>query len=99
MMDYIAGYLVAVNILAFLLYGADKRKAKKSKRRISERTLLSVAAIGGSIGAIAGMRYFHHKTQHKKFYIGLPVILMTQTALVVCVIILGKANLFSTFGF
>lgn len=98
-MKYIAIYLIAVNIWAFLLYGADKRRARKSQRRISERTLLSLAAIGGSIGAIAGMRYFHHKTQHKKFYIGLPVILMTQTALVVCVIILGKANLFSTFGF
>ena len=55
MMDYIAGYLVAVNILAFLLYGADKRRARKSQRRISERTLLSLAAIGGSIGAITGM--------------------------------------------
>ncbi len=52
MMDYIAGYLVAVNILTFLLYGADKRRARKSQRRISERTLLSLAAIGGSIGAL-----------------------------------------------
>ena len=98
-MDCIAGYLLGVNILAFLLYGADKRKAQKSKRRIPERTLLWIAAIGGSVGAFMGMRYFHHKTQHKKFYIGLPVIIMTQTALVVCVIILGKANLFSTFAF
>lgn len=61
MMDYIAIYLIAVNIWAFLLYGADKRKAKKSKRRISERTLLSVAAIGGSIGAITGMRYLFYE--------------------------------------
>lgn len=61
MMDYIAGYFVAVNIWAFLLYGADKRRARKSQRRISERTLLSVAAIGGSIGAIAGMRYLFYE--------------------------------------
>ncbi len=61
MMDYIAGYLVAVNILTFLLYGADKRRARKSQRRISERTLLSLAAIGGSIGAITGMRYLFYE--------------------------------------
>lgn len=61
MMDYIAGYFVAVNIWAFLLYGADKRRARKSQRRISERTLLSLAAIGGSIGVITGMRYLFYE--------------------------------------
>ncbi len=60
-MKYIAIYLIAVNIWAFLLYGADKRRARKSQRRISERTLLSVATIGGSIGAIAGMRYLFYE--------------------------------------
>lgn len=60
-MKYIAIYLIAVNILAFLLYGADKRRARKSQRRISERTLLSLAAIGGSIGAIASMRYLFYE--------------------------------------
>lgn len=66
-MKYIAIYLIAVNIWAFLLYGADKRRARKSQRRISERTLLSLAAIGGSIGAITGMRYFEYKVTTKKW--------------------------------
>ena len=76
-------YLIAVNIATFLLYGIDKYKAKRSKWRISEATLLTMAAIGGSIGAWAGMQLWHHKTMHKKFKYGLPVIIILQIALVV----------------
>ena len=61
-MEEIICYLLAVNIVTFLLYGIDKYKAKKGKWRISEATLLTMAAIGGSIGAWAGMRLWHHKT-------------------------------------
>ena len=75
-------YLLAVNIATFLLYGIDKYKAKKGKRRISEATLLTMAAIGGSIGAWAGMRLWHHKTMHKKFKYGIPLIIIMQIALV-----------------
>ena len=82
MMNIILYYLLAVNIATFLLYGIDKYKAKKSKWRISEATLLTMAAIGGSIGAWAGMRLWHHKTMHKKFKYGIPVIIMMQIALV-----------------
>ena len=74
--------LLAVNIATFLLYGIDKYKAKKGKRRISEATLLTMAAIGGSIGAWAGMRLWHHKTMHKKFKYGIPLIIIMQIALV-----------------
>ena len=81
-MEEIICYLLAVNIATFLLYGIDKYKAKKSKWRISEATLLTMAAIGGSIGAWAGMRLWHHKTMHKKFKYGIPVIIMMQIALV-----------------
>ena len=56
----------------------DKRKAIKNKWRISEATLLAVAIAGGSIGSIAGMRLFRHKTLHLKFSIGLPVIFAIQ---------------------
>ncbi|MQN89851.1 DUF1294 domain-containing protein, partial [Prevotella copri] len=63
-MEEIICYLLAVNIVTFLLYGIDKYKAKKGKWRISEATLLTMAAIGGSIGAWAGMRLWHHKTMH-----------------------------------
>ena len=82
MMNIILGYLLAVNIATFFLYGIDKYKAKKGKRRISEATLLTMAAIGGSIGAWAGMRLWHHKTMHKKFKYGIPLISIMQIALV-----------------
>ena len=81
-MEEIICYLLAVNIATFLLYGIDKYKAKKSKWRISEATLLTMAAIGGSIGAWAGMRLWHHKTMHKKFKYGIPLIIILQVALV-----------------
>ena len=76
-------YLLAVNIATFLLYGIDKYKAKKNQWRISEATLLTMAAIGGSIGAWAGMQLWHHKTMHKKFKYGIPVIIIMQVCLVV----------------
>ena len=82
MMNIILYYLLAVNIATFLLYGVDKYKAKKNKWRISEATLLMMAVIGGSIGAWAGMRLWHHKTMHKKFKYGIPVIIIMQIALV-----------------
>ena len=83
MHQYSLYYLLAVNSLTFLLYGMDKYKAKKGRWRISEATLLTMAAIGGSIGAWAGMRTWHHKTMHKKFEYGIPVIIIMQIALVV----------------
>ena len=81
-MEEIICYLLAINIATFLLYGIDKYKAKKGKWRISEATLLPMAAIGGSIGAWAGMRLWHHKTMHKKFKYGIPLIIIMQIALV-----------------
>ena len=76
-------YLLAINIVSFFLYGIDKYKAKKNKWRISEATLLMMAVIGGSIGAWAGMRLWHHKTMHKKFKYGIPIIIILQVCLVV----------------
>ncbi len=74
--------LIALNIVTFLVYGIDKWKAKQGRWRISEATLLMLAVIGGSIGALLGMRVWHHKTQHKKFKYGLPLILLAQIALI-----------------
>ena len=82
-MNIILGYLLAVNITSFLLYGIDKYKAKKGRWRISEATLLLMAVIGGSIGAWGGMRIWHHKTMHKKFKYGIPIIIILQVALAV----------------
>ena len=73
-------YILTINIATFLLYGIDKYKAKKNQWRISEATLLTMAAIGGSIGAWTGMRIWHHKTMHKKFKYGIPVIIIMQIA-------------------
>jgi len=79
-------YLLLINLVTFIVYGADKRKAKKSKWRVPEATLLLLAAIGGSLGALAGMNIFRHKTQHKKFTIGVPVIIVLQAVLAVYLI-------------
>lgn len=75
-------YLLLINAAGFLLMLVDKYKAKRNLWRIPEATLMGVAAVGGSIGAIAGMKLFRHKTKHPKFYIGLPVILALQIVLV-----------------
>ena len=82
-MKIILGYLLAINIATFFLYGIDKYKAKKGRWRISEATLLMMAVIGGCIGAWAGMRLWHHKTMHKKFKYGIPIIIILQVALAV----------------
>ena len=79
-------YLLAVNALTFIVYGIDKYKAKHAKWRISEATLLLLAVIGGSIGAWCGMKVWHHKTMHKKFKYGVPVIFILQLALAVWII-------------
>ena len=71
-------YLLIVNAVSFLLMLADKQKAKKKLWRIPESTLLLSAAIGGSIGALAGMYTFRHKTRHLKFTLGVPAILVVQ---------------------
>jgi len=75
-------YLIVINIVTFLVYGIDKWKAKQGRWRISEATLLMLAVIGGTIGALLGMQVWRHKTMHKKFRYGLPLILLAQIALI-----------------
>ena len=75
-------YLIVINIVTFLVYGIDKWKAKQGSWRISEATLLILAAIGGSIGALLGMKIWHHKTMHKKFKFGLPLIFIIQILII-----------------
>ena len=74
-------FLVVINVVTFFLFGFDKWKAKQSKWRIPEATLLGMAVIGGSIGAWLGMKVWHHKTLHKKFRYGVPLILVAQITL------------------
>ena len=80
-MKYLLIYLLVINIAAFLMMGIDKRKAVKERWRISEKALFAAAFLGGSIGAMLGMKAFHHKTLHKKFTIGMPAVLILQLAL------------------
>ena len=77
----VLAYFITVNVLGLILFGIDKWKAKHDKWRISEATLLSVTAIGGSIGAWVGMKVWHHKTMHKKFKYGIPLVMVLQFSL------------------
>ncbi len=84
----ILGYLLIINMITFIAYGVDKYKAGHEKWRIPEATLIGLAIIGGSIGALLGMRVFHHKTRKPKFFVGVPVILALQ--IVVGVLFFGR---------
>lgn len=81
-------YLCVINLFTFAIYGIDKWKAKHNKWRIREATLLGLAVIGGSIGAFAGMYVFRHKTRHRYFVVGIPVIFIIQV-IVTAVIVKG----------
>ena len=71
-----AYYLLTINIITFIIYGIDKYKSIKHKYRISENTLIILAILGGSLGALMGMISFHHKTKKKKFTILIPIVLL-----------------------
>ena len=84
-------WLLVINLVTFLVFGLDKWKAKRkekreSVRRVPERTLFLLSAIGGSVGALLGMRVFHHKTLHRSFRIGVPVLSLLWTAVTVALI-------------
>ncbi|MEG2930534.1 MAG: DUF1294 domain-containing protein [Ruthenibacterium sp.] len=74
-------YLAGINALSFVLFGADKFRARCEMWRIPERTLFLLAALGGSAGAVAGIWTFRHKTRHLSFVVGMPAILLAQAAL------------------
>lgn len=75
-------YLIAVNVITWIIYGLDKWKARNGKQRIPEHTLLLFTAAGGSAGAIAGMLMFRHKTRKAKFVVTVPVLLVVHCVLV-----------------
>ena len=85
-MKIILLYLLIVNAVAFILMLVDKIKAKNNMWRIRESTLLLSAALGGSIGALAGMYTFRHKTLHRKFTLGVPAILIVQVSSVIYIL-------------
>lgn len=74
-------YLLAINLIGFIMMGIDKYKARHDRWRIPEKTLMLIALLGGSVGAWVGMYTFHHKTNHKLFTIGVPAILFLELAI------------------
>ena len=79
----LTAYLAAINLAAFLTFGADKRRARRHEWRVSEKTLFLLALLGGSLGAVFGMCAFHHKTRHWYFRRGLPAIFLAHCALAI----------------
>ena len=82
-MKYLLIYIILINVVTFLVYADDKRRAKKHMWRTSESVLVLLAIIGGSVGALLAMLLCHHKTRHKQFVIGIPTILISQIALMI----------------
>lgn len=95
------GFIAAVmftawNIYVFALYGLDKAAAKHGKRRISEKALILSAVFMGAVGALAGMYKFHHKTNHTRFKIGVPLLLILNAIIAVIIIyIMPRLNIFN----
>lgn len=85
MKTIVVSYLITINLIAFILYGVDKKRAIRNEYRISERVLLWMARIGGGIGCWLGIKMFKHKTKHTKFRIVVPLWIMVWTAVIVFV--------------
>ena len=81
-------WLLILNAAGFMMMGMDKRKAKRDEWRIPERNFFIVALLGGALGCYIGMQVFHHKTLHKAFTIGMPLILIAQ--ILVPLVLYGK---------
>lgn len=79
----LAVWLIAINLVTFAVYGTDKRRARRGAWRVPEKTLFLLPLLGGSVGALLGMRVFRHKTKHWYFVWGVPAILLAQLALAV----------------
>jgi len=86
----VIGHFAVINFIAFTAYGVDKHKAKNGKWRIPETTLITLAAFGGSVGALLGMTLFRHKTQHVKFIITVPLLLLLRIFVAVFMVMTGR---------
>lgn len=86
----VIAYLIIMNIVGFAAMGIDKAKARNRAWRTPEFVLFAIAALGGSIGCIAGMNFFHHKTKHKTFTIGMPLIFVAQAAIIALILYFSK---------
>ncbi|PRR82149.1 DUF1294 domain-containing protein [Clostridium vincentii] len=82
MFEILIPYILAINLIGFIIMFIDKKKAVHRKWRISESTLITISILGGSIGMLLGMHCFRHKTNHKKFTLGVPAILIVQLGII-----------------
>lgn len=89
-------FFMIINVIAFIIVARDKMKARKKLWRTPEKVIFMLALVGGSLGVYLSMLFFRHKTKHKKFMIGIPLILILQ--LVIVCLILFKPELFSFFN-
>ena len=89
MMELLVYYLVAINVVTFVIYGADKWKARRGRWRIPEAALLWLAVLGGSPAALLAMWLFRHKTKHNKFRYGVPMILAVHVGVAVALMAKG----------
>lgn len=80
-LEVLSIYLIVINLVSFIAMGLDKFKARTRSWRIPERTLMALAIVGGSLGALAGIYFFRHKTRVLKFKWGVPIILVLQLVL------------------
>lgn len=76
-------YLVVINLYTFVLMGSDKKRAKLQRRRVPEKRLFTLSAVGGAVGTYWAMKAFRHKTQHRSFTIGIPLLILLNAALVI----------------
>ena len=82
---YLFYFLIAMNILGFFAMLIDKQKSKRGVRRISEKSLLIIAGLGGSVGTYLAMKIFRHKTKHLKFVLGVPMLFIAQSIILVLI--------------
>ena len=82
-MDILFGFLIAINLYGFLVMRKDKQRARRKGRRVSEKRIFITSVLGGAIGVYLAMKIFHHKTRHKAFTYGIPLIILIQILLFV----------------
>jgi uncharacterized membrane protein YsdA (DUF1294 family) len=82
----LASYFIIMNVAGFIRMGQDKQYAKKRRRRVSERQLFVIALLGGAVGAWIGMQIWHHKTNHRSFTIGVPLLIIVNVGWIYLVI-------------